>query len=427
MRYVLPLILFVLIGVGYVSSLRLPYHFYQEAIFKGINSPFLQLRKLPDKFYTGEDYRLVRMMGLTADNEDQWENLHFNDFKIPFPVRHPTFLVAPWIQKEGRDYLFGFEVLNYNYEVINRVVIRKNQRFKMELYHHRIFQLPLFEKMILEKGLKEVWVDLFSKDFFEAPYLKTPPWSQHLSPTSIPLTDMVYDLFVMTIREKFFPVKLKNIGYWNKRKLGVIEVQDDESLAGKPQKFLQEVIYYLEGDQIYTIEVKTRLEDFMAEKYRQRLLENLQFKKSEKDSSIPLYASFQNLKYQEKMTPSGLIYLYASFSHQKESKSFLSQMIRFLERGRNKRVYLDPLYDYAYQRHGTSFSTFMDKLKETESEKLERKIKEEEALDREKIGNDAFVDEQENFKNKDQKIKFYLQKGKDQGEEAPEDKSLILD
>lgn len=427
MRFVLPLILIVLIGAGYVSSTRLPYHFYQEALLKGINSPFLQLRKLPDRFYAGQDYRFIRMIGVTSDSKDQWENLHFNDFKIPFPVRHPSFLVVPWIEKEGQEYLFGFQVLNYNYEVINKVVIRKSQRFKLELYHHRIFQLPLFEKMILEKGLRSAWKDLFTKDFFESPYLKTPSVFETLFPSNIPLTQMVYDLFIMTVRERFFPVKLEEIAYWPKRELGIIEVKDDETLAGKPKKFHQEVIYYLEGDQIYTIEVKTRLEDFMAEKYRQKLLENISFKKSEKDSSIPLYASFQSLDYKMKLTPNGLNYLYAAFSHQKESKTFLSQMIRFLERGKNEKVYLDPLYNYAYQRHGTNFSNEMDKLQETAEEKLKRKTEEEERLEREKLENEDILDVRENFKNKEQKINFYLQKAKDQGEEPVEDKSLILD
>ncbi len=427
MKTVLPIIFFVLVGVGYFSSLKLPYHFYQEAVFKGINSPFLQLRKLPDKFYAGQDYSFVKMGGVSLPNEKQWEDLHFNDFKVPFPVRHPAFLVAPWIEKEGRDYLFGFEVLNYNLDVINRVVIRKSERFKLELYHHKIFQLPLFEKMILEKGLEKVWQDVFKKDIFESPYLKSPGLFTHLSPTQIPLTDMVYDLFILTVRERFFPVKLKTINYWAERDMGIIEVTDDELLAGKPTRYLQEVIYHLEGDQIYTIELKTLHEDLMAEKYRQRLLEKISYKKSEKDSSIPLYASFQGLKYEDKLTPNGLIYLYAAFSHQKGSRNFLSQMIRFLERGKNERVYLDPLYDYGYQKFGSNFSTDMEKIKETAEEKLLRKMKEEEAKERARLENDTILDEREKFESKEQKIQFYLQKAKDQGEEKSEDKSLILD
>jgi hypothetical protein len=268
MRFVLPLVFGLLVILGYFSALRIPYHFYQEAVNEGIDSTFLHLRKLPDKFYSGQDYQFVRMVGVEANNDAFWEDLHFNDFVLPFPVKHPSFLIAPWINKEGKDYLFGFELLNYSDEVINRVVIRKKEQFKLELYHHKIFQLPLFEKMILEKGSKEVWHDLFNKDIYQSPYLETPSFGEVLSPGEIPLTAMVYDLFILTLRESFFPVKLQTINYWEKGKLGIIEVQDEEYRDGKPTQYLEEIIYYLQGDQIYTIEVRTRLADFMGECYR---------------------------------------------------------------------------------------------------------------------------------------------------------------
>jgi hypothetical protein len=427
MKIILPLLFLVLIAAGYFFSLRIPYHFCQEAIHEGIHSPFLKLRKLPDKFYSGQDYQFIRMVGLTTNKEKQWENLHFNDFLIPFPVRHPSFLIAPYIEKEAGEYLFGFEVLNYSYDIINRVVIRKKKPFYIELYHHKIFQLPLFEKMILDKGLEVVWQDIFKKDIFQSGFLETPPFSENLLPGDIPLTEMVYNLFILTVRERFFPVKVETINFWEKGRLGIIEVKDEESQKGEPTQYLQEVIYYLEGNQVYTIELKTKLEDLMAEKYRQRLLENLKFKLSEQDSSIPLYASFQNLKYQEKLTPGGLVYLYTAFSHQKESENFLSQMIRFLERGKNKKVYLDPLYKYGYEHYGTSFSNLLEKLRETEKEKLDRKVKEEEQFKRKSLEDITILDEVEKFESNEEKIKFYLQKGKDEGEGRTDSKSLIID
>jgi hypothetical protein len=140
-----------------------------------------------------------------------------------------------------------------------------------------------------------------------------------------------------------------------------------------------------------------------------------------------LYAAFQNLKYKEKLTPGGLTYLYAAFSHQKESKSFLSQMISFLERGNSKRLFLDPLYDYGFLRHGTNFSKDLEKLKETQGEKLKRKTEEEEAILRKKLKDITILDEVEKFESEEEKIKFYLQKAKDEGDTTKDDKSLIID
>lgn len=428
MKIILPVVFVLLVLFGYVMGLRIPYHFYQEVVNEGIDSPFLHLRKLPDRFYQGQDYQFVRMVGVEANNENFWEDLHFNDFILPFPVKHPSFRVAPWINKEGKDYVFGVEFLNFSDEVINRVVIRKRETFKLELYHHKIFQLPLFEKMIFDKGFKNVWKDLFKKDVYQSPYLETPSLGELNTPDDIPLSQMVYDLFILTLRERFFPVKLVAINYWDKRQLGIIEVQDEEMRQGKPTQYHEEIIYFLEGDQIYTIELKTKLEDFMGERYRQRLLERISFRRSEPDSSIPLYASFQNLKYQEKLTPRGLTYLYTAFSHQKDSRNFLSQMIQFLERGRNdKDIFINPLYNYGYQRHGTNFSGDLNKLRETQDQKLKRKVKEEEALIRKKLKDITILDEVEKFESDEEKINFYLQKAKDEGDTTKDGKSLILD
>lgn len=427
MKIILPLMFLILVTGGYFVSVRVPYHFYQEAIHEGIHSPFLKLTKLPDKFYSGQDYQLVRMMGLTIDDDRFWENLHFNDFIIPFPVRHPTFLIAPFIQKEAGRYLFGFDVMNYSYEVINRVVIRREKAFKLELYHHKIFQLPLFEKMILEKGAEAVWRDIFEKDILQSSFLETPPISKWITHNDVPLTSMVYDLFILTVRERILPRKLLNISYWDKKNLGIIELADGGDSIGKPIQYHREVIYKLVGNDIYTIEIRTKLEDLMGEKYRQRLFDNLSYKKSELDSSIPLYNSFQTLKYREKLTPGGLVYLYSAFSHQKDSENFLNQMIRFLERGKNDKVYLDPLYNYGFERYGSSFSTILEKLRETESAKLNRKIKEEEESKRKLLEDVTILDEVEKFDSEEEKIKFYLQKAKDEGEAAGESKSLIID
>jgi hypothetical protein len=102
-------------------------------------------------------------------------------------------------------------------------------------------------------------------------------------------------------------------------------------------------------------------------------------------------------------------------------------MIRFLERGKNKKVYLDPLYKYGYEHYGTSFSNLLEKLRETEKEKLDRKVKEEEQFKRKSLEDITILDEVEKFESNEEKIKFYLQKGKDEGEGRTDSKSLIID
>lgn len=411
----------------YMSIVRSPYHFYKAAIQEGIESPFLSLRKLPEQFYSGQTYDLAKMPGITEDEARLWENLHFNDFMIPFPIRHPSFWVTPYIESFGGESFFGFQILNYNLDVINQVVFKKRERFKLDLYRHKIFHLPMFERKITKMGLEAVWKDVFRENIYLSPYLESPGYFDVFIPTQLPLAEMAYDLFILSVRERFFPIKTRGLYYWEKRKLGIIEIMDDETIQDKAKRFHQEVVYYLQGDQIYTIEIKTLIEDLSAEKYRQKLLKDITFKKSEPDSSIPLYATFQNLPYQTKLTPTGLTYLFAAFSHQKKSEDFLRQSIRFMERGKNNRVYLDPLYKYGYDLYGTSFSKMLNKIQETQDEKLKRKKEEELQAERDKLRDIDILDEAEKFETEEEKIRFYLQKAKDTETKEKDPKSLIID
>ncbi|MCR9204937.1 MAG: hypothetical protein NXH75_10185, partial [Halobacteriovoraceae bacterium] len=314
MKKLLPLILIGIVGIFYISILRMPYHFYKKAIQEGIESPFLSLRKLPDKFYSGQDYQFIKKVGVSTDQEDLWENLHFNDFVVPFPIRHPSFWVAPLIEKDEGEFHFGYKILDYNLNTINVVIFRKQEKFKLDLYRHKVFHLPIFEKKITSIGLKRTWKDVFKKDIYLSPHLLDKGWLDIFTPTQIPLTDMVYDLFLLSVRERFFPNNIETINWWDKRNLGVVELAGVAEVEGSPKLFDSEIVFFLVRDQIYTIELKTVREDFAAEKYRQRLLDVLKYKRSEPDSSIQIYASFQNLPYEQKLTPHGLTYLFAAFS-----------------------------------------------------------------------------------------------------------------
>ncbi|CAM9983038.1 unnamed protein product, partial [Chrysoparadoxa australica] len=265
------------------------------------------------------------------------------------------------------------------------------------------------------------------KDIYLSPHLKGKGFFDVLTPGQIPLTEMVYDLFVLSVRERFFPIKMKSINWWKKRNMGIIELDDSSKVEGSSKDFLTEVIFFLHRDQVYTIEIKTVKEDYAAEKYRQRLLEVLSYKQSEPDSSIPIYASFQNLTYAQKLTPHGLTYLFAAFSHNKKSENFLRQSIRFMERGRNDRIYLDPLYKYGYALYGTNFSKMLNKIQETAQEKLKRKIEEEETAERRKLENMDILDEKESFKSEEEKIKVFLQRAKDGDNSVKDSKTLIID
>lgn len=427
MKKLLPLIfLFLLLG-SYQLLLHLPYNFYHEAINRGVNSEFLSLRKLPAPYYKGGKYKFVKMEGVATEEPRLWDKLHFDNFIMPFPLRHPNFRIAPIIDREAGKEFFGFKVLNSNKEELNSIMMKPSEEFSLEFKDHKIFELPLFKKRITMNGLSGPWIDLFFRDYSKDRY-PTPPFGEVWNPFAIPVVHMVYDLFIIKSRERFFPADTRKIRYWEKKDFGVTEVTDSETKAGKPQQFREEYVFVLHENRVYRVLIRTRLEDYMAERYRQKFLDTLEFKPSHGDSSIGLYSAFKKLTYQEKLSPTGFTYLYAALSHKQKSREFLREMIQFLERGKNDRIYLAPLYDYAYQVYGSSFSKDMQKLKESQAEKLKRKISEETKKLTDRLKNEDFVEQRESFKNKDEKVKFYLQKAKDSGVDTSEDpNSAVMD
>lgn len=422
---------FIFLGIclwTYQFVLRLPYHFYQEAMNVGLDSSFLSLRKLPAKLYQGGNYDFEKMEGVSVEDPRLWDKLHFSDYILPFPIKHPNFLMLPLIERREGQHFFGYKILNYQKKVINRVIFHRPERFTLELHRDKIFGLPLFRQQIMDQGLKNVWRDIFQENFFLSPYLFTPGFGSVWNPWELPLTDMVYDLFILSSRERFFPLRTKSLSYWGERNMGIIDAQDRETIDGRPRRYREELIYFLEKDMVYKVELRTLLEDYPAEKYRQKLLKTMTVKDSHPDSSIHLYAAFQKLRYADKLTPTGLTYLYAGLTHKPGSRSFLREMIQFLERGKNDNIFLEPLYAYGFEIFGTNFSLDISKRKETANEKLKRSIKEEEDKELKRILEGELHDVNEKFADPEKKIQFYLQRAKDNGSDSDENsKTLIID
>lgn len=425
MKKLFPLIFLILLLGSYQLLLQLPYDFYQEALTHGVKSDFLELRKLPPSYYKGGRYVFSKMEGLASEEERLWERLHFDNFLMPFPIKHPQFMVVPKIEREAGEYSFGFKILNYKKEELNTVSIKADQEFSLDFQEHKIFQLPLFKKRITMNGLSGPWIDLFLRDYSKNRY-PAPELGKIWNPFEIPMVHMVYDLFILKSRERFFPTDMTSISYWEEKDFGIAEVVDQETKEDRPKLFREEYIFVLNENRVYRIHLRTRLEDFSAERYRQKFLKSLSYKAGHEDSSISLYSSYKKLDYSDKMSPTGLTYLYAGLSHKKKSRQFLREMIQFLERGKNDRVYLEPLYKYAYEIFGSSFSNEMKNLKESQSEKLQRKILEEAEAESIKLKREEFVDQQDFFISDEAKINFYLQKAKDSGEDTSANKNSVI-
>lgn len=412
-----------------MGVLLTPYHFYRLVMHEGMDSEYLELEKLGRNYHKGDLYNYIRTKEISEKSTSQWENVHFNDFIVPMPMEHPLFILKPHFEKSNGEYLLGYELLDPRLNERARVVFYKPFEFKLELHKHKLFEMPLFKNFILSKGTERVWSDLFVKDLTKSVYLKSiwqRSFPENLLFWKLPIKEMVYDLYILSLRRRILPKDLTSIMYIKNTKIGIAQVIDDETKNGRGKSFNQEIIYVNEGRFIYPILFRSKLKTPEIEAYRQRFLGTLKFKKSIPSSSIAIYSEFKSLSYEAKLKPAGMNLLFSALSHEKRSKSFVREMIQFLERGKSEKVILDSLYKYAYELFGSSFSTVLNNRKETQSEKLVREVKEEEIRENQKILNMPLEDLPESFDSQEEKIKRYLQKAKDSNKQNRHKKDVFI-
>ena len=111
-----------------------------------------------------------------------------------------------------------------------------------------------------------------------------------------------------------------------------------------------------------------------------------------------------------------MLYLFAAWTHQMDDKKFLKEMIQFLERGREHKNQLKPLYKYSFERYGTSFSLKDENRKnlETAHERLKRKAEEE--MKKLRAG-DATDEQLEtlDFESGEKRMDFFLNEAREKG------------
>lgn len=421
MRIAISLILVtvVVLITGYFLSMA-PYHFYSLAISEGINSSYLKLGESSSPIIKGGDYDWNRVEGVYAEEQNVWKRFHFHNFEIPLPVHHPYYLVVPDLRANYDPPEMGVRMLDQSKNFRASFHTKSKRDFILAFETHKIFNLPAFKNYILKKSQEEIWMDLFKKDLT----LKDFSFSDLEVLSSAPYKELVYNLFLLHMRHKLFPKDLVKVSFFGPRKIGVVEVQEDTDSIIK-DKHKIEHMFILERGTVHRVVLKTKNYDLITEALRKRFFKQIKFKQSNPEDSIPIYNEYKKLRYDQRIDQEGMIYLFAAWTHNLDNENFLREMIQFLERGKENIVHLQPLYEFAYRKYGSNFSTEGDVRKETAQRRLERKTAEEleKEMEKERRRNLDLVDGK--FENDEEKIKFYLQKAKDEGVNLDDAESVL--
>lgn len=424
MRIFIPILLIIgLIAGGFYALTLAPYHIYTLALSEGVDTNFIKTQTMPVSMYKGGKYTFEKLEVAFSEDESLYKTFHFDYYTLPFPFRHPLFRAMPLVENLAKDKPnLGLRLMDTKNKMLAEFLNRDPFKFQLELGKHKLFNLPVYKKMILDKSLKQVFRDVFEKDI-RIPNYKEMGMLNFILKIKDRYTydQLVYNLFILKLRNDYLPKKARKIAYYQEKGFGVAEIDIEK----EGEKYLQEIVFILHRGIVYSLFLKSRRYTTEAEAYRRRLLQNLKWKESiSGDSSVPIYGEYRELEYTKRIDQEGMLYLFAAWSHELHKKEFLKEMIQFLERGKENSMQLTPLYKFAYKKFGTTFS-LKDKLKEDAKARLERKIKEEleEELKRERNSN-AEIDDSK-FESEEKKIQYFLDKAKE-GDDTDSDEDVLV-
>jgi hypothetical protein len=422
MRFVLFLFIFitVLSAAGYVAYLT-PYHIYTLALKDGLKTDFIETKVLKKDMLQGGSYKLPLIKNITfKENIKLWPVFHFSHFKIPFPVHHPLYNLIPLINyKKKQKTRLGLSITNRKDVVMSSILVLDVKKISLNLGKYKLFNLPFFKKYILDTDLNKLWQDLFLKDLTLPDYDKLGLFKYISELKEYSYQELVYNLFILKMRTELFPPNSLKIGMLNEDELGIVE------LINEDKKYTKELIYLRENNNIRLLELVTRKFTNAGNDYRNRVLKEIRFLDSREEASVHLYSYFRELTYAQKTDQEGMIYLYSAWSHSSHKKEFLVQMIQWLERGQDNQKQLSPLYNFATNFYGTSFSS-KDQAMEDARSRLEKKIKEELEQEIRDAQDTVYKVTDGKFESEEKQIEYFLQKARDDNVNSDEDEDILV-
>lgn len=396
-----------------------PYHFYYVTLNEGLISEYLTLKRHDSSWHKTSVELSKGGDTVFSESTDLWRDFHFSNFNLPFPLLHPSLLVVPYIDFEGSYDELGARFLDRGEQELAEFLILQSESYELTQKKQKLFELPYFRAHLREKTPAQIWQDMFTLDL-DLEGKGNRDWTTYLQELyKIDYRDLVYKLYILKMREHYFPVNTDKFAFYKDTGVAIIDLKNDD------ESYKDELFFILEKDIIYKIKFRYNVHNIMGEVVREKILQSIRYQESSEDSTNAIYAQYKQLEYEERIDQKGMVYLYAAWSHVPKKKEFLKEMIRFLERGKGNQVYLRSLYDYAYKLYGTNFSLDKDNLKESSEERLKRLIKKESDEEYEAIGREKLNIDDTKFENREQKIDFLLQKAKDNNENLDEKDNVL--
>lgn len=406
---------------GAVSLVAIaPYHIYTLTLTEGVHTRFLKMDPTKSVFYDGEVADI--MPSEVMNDENFYETFHFTHFELPMPINHPVFSLIPAIKIESQVPRLGARFQNPKNIEFFSFMIDRGYQFETTSDQQKLFILPFFKNYISRKSTDEIWADLFQKKLLlpsnvGGSFVASLAALQHVT-----YRELVYNLYILYNRRFVLPANTIKFSFYKERNIGIAQVPSDDP------DIIVEKIFTMEKGLIYPVTIRTRTSELGAKNFRTKFLRELKYKTSTTDSAISIYARYKQIPYVYRVDQQGMTYLYSAWSHDLSNRDFIRVIVLFLERGYSNLKYLKPFYEFAYKKFGSSLSSESGYLNETAPEALKRKISEQLANEVKAGENSVGQKSEGEFATPEDRIRFNLQKAKDNKINSDDDgKSLTIE
>lgn len=399
--------LIILLGfIGYFSFNKAKRVFYNRLISNTYRPTWYQLA-FSEGLFSKKDYFQDTIFQKMDDNF--WSEFHVADFVLSLPIHHPLYSVAPIVEEvnKGDGPLLGFSFSTRDQKEIASIYFLKSIPFSRKLDSQKLFQIPLLANIIGKKSNNQIWRDMFSLD---------------LQNSNISFDQMIYNLYILNLRSRFFSEKTNFFSYISESDTGVLE------LDSKDKKYSVDIFFKINSQgTISSFLIKKRVEGTEATILVDRIMSTIRDELSYPGKAMMIYREFKALSYAQQTDQEGMVYLFSAWSQDLTNKSFLKAMIDFLERGKGNLNQLGPLYRYAKRFYNDQSLTSSDRsnslLERTILEKGNKETDQEIEKERKKI-----IDPNDlNSATKAERVDYLLRKAKNKEQKGQIEKHLIID
>jgi hypothetical protein len=287
---------------------------------------------------------------------------------------------------------------------ISRVYTLPNRLYQDQSQGQELFKLPYVRNRLLNKGLNQIWKDIFSYEILVKPKTND---------------EMIYDLYILHLRSKMLPPETVRYGLIKEGKQALIE------LTSQDKDYMVELVLNQDSGSIFSYIIKTEKENLESRKIRAKFLETITFSPVDEDIGRLLYTEFKQLNYARQIDQEGMLYLFSAWSQQPENVELLKEMIYYLERGDNTKKQLAALYAFAFKKYGKTFTSRKDVMETEDPElALQRKIEIEERENRKAAEENKGKAPPAPELTPDEKMNIYLKKAKEDKAKPVEDMTV---